>query len=237
MLTEKEKNRYHRHLILPEFGEKAQLKLKAAKVLVVGAGGLGSPVLTYLAAAGVGQIGIIEKDVVDETNLQRQILYSTSDIGKPKSLMAKERLSSLNPNVQISLYNDWLTEENAEKIISDYDLVVDCPDNLQTRFLVSDATSKLGKPHIFGAIRQYDGQVAVFNMKPGNTYRKLFVDIPEDFSTEESEKGVLGVLPGIIGCIMANETIKVITGTGITLSGKLLMIDIKNNHFQEITIA
>jgi len=237
MLTEKEKNRYHRHLILPEFGEKAQLKLKAAKVLVVGAGGLGSPVLTYLAAAGVGQIGIIEKDVVDETNLQRQILYSTSDIGKPKSLMAKERLSSLNPNVQISLYNDWLTEENAEKIISDYDLVVDCPDNLQTRFLVSDATSKLGKPHIFGAIRQYDGQVAVFNMKPGNTYRKLFVDIPEDFSTEESEKGVLGVLPGTIGCIMANETIKVITGTGITLSGKLLMIDIKNNHFQEITIA
>ncbi|MFH2094070.1 MAG: HesA/MoeB/ThiF family protein, partial [Bacteroidota bacterium] len=174
MLTESEKQRYSRHIVLPEIGIKGQEKLKKAKVLVVGAGGLGSPALFYLAAAGVGTIGIVEYDSVEISNLQRQILYRTADIGKNKADIAADRLRELNPHITIEVYDKKLNSNNAETIISNYDLVVDCPDNYGTRLLVSDVTKVTGIPHIYGSVSRFEGQLSVFNFKGGSTYRDLF---------------------------------------------------------------
>ncbi len=232
MLSKQEIKRYNRHLILSEIGPKGQAKLKAAKVLVVGAGGLGCPVLQYLAAAGVGTLGICDFDFVDESNLQRQILFGTDDIGKPKSKVAAQKLASLNPYIKFNVHNTMLTSENALGLFANYDIVVDGSDNFPTRFLVNDACVIAGKPLAFGAIYKFEGQVAVFNYQNGPTYRCL---VPEQPATSEmlscSQVGVMGVLPGIIGSYQANEVIKIITGVGEVLSGKLLLIDtLKMDH-------
>jgi adenylyltransferase/sulfurtransferase len=225
-LTKAEIKRYNRHIILSEIGVKGQLKLKTAKVLVVGAGGLGCPVLLYLAAAGVGTIGVCDFDFVDESNLQRQVLFGSLDIGMPKAIVAAEKLSKINPLVRIIVHNLMLTKHNALEIFKEYDIIVDGSDNFPTRFLINDACLIVNKPYVFGAIYKFEGQVSVFNYQNGPTYRCL---VPEQPVSSEvltcSKIGVLGVLPGIIGAYQANEVIKMITGLGSVLSGKLLMID------------
>lgn len=223
--------RYNRHIIIPEFGLEGQKKLKAAKVLVVGSGGLGSPVLLYLAAAGVGTIGIIDFDVVDDSNLQRQVLFGIEAIGKPKVDAAKQRLESLNPHINIITYNTQLTSENALDIIKDYDVVADGTDNFPTRYLVNDACVLLGKPNVYASIFQFEGQVSVFNYvnakgERGPNYRDLYPTPPPPGMVPNcAEGGVLGVLPGIIGTLQSNEVIKVITGIGDTLSGRFFVFD------------
>ncbi|TLU99436.1 HesA/MoeB/ThiF family protein [Dyadobacter luticola] len=227
MLEKQERKRYSRQILLPEMGLSGQEKLKAAKVLVVGAGGLGCPVLQYLAAAGVGAIGIVDDDLVDITNLHRQILYTSGDIGQNKALTAAEKLSALNPFVKITPYPVRLSEENAETILKNYDLIIDGSDNFITRYLVNDFCIKLGKPFVFGSILRFEGQVSVFNFQNGPTYRCLFPDFSEEDNCAEA--GVIGILPGMIGTYMANEAIKVITGIGEPLSGKLLVINALTN--------
>jgi adenylyltransferase/sulfurtransferase len=228
---QQELQRYSRQILLPEFGIEGQQKLKASKVLVIGAGGLGSPVLLYLAAAGVGTIGIVDFDAVDESNLQRQILFSTEDVGKSKAVMASKRVKKLNPFISVQIFKEYLSSKNALGIINQYDLVIDGSDNLPTRYLVNDACVLLNKPLIYGAIFQFEGQVSVFNelMKDGSrspNYRDLFPEPPPpEMVPSCSEGGVLGVLPGIIGSMQANEAIKVITGMGTTLNGRLLLFD------------
>ena len=225
-LTDKEKYRYSRHLLLDKVGEHGQLKLKAAKVLVIGAGGLGCPVLQYLTAVGVGTIGIIDFDVVDETNLQRQILFTINDIGKKKATVAKKRLEQLNPYVKFEVYPNKLTPKNALEIFKHYDIVVDGTDNFSTRYLVNDACVITGKPLVYGAIYKFEGQVSVFNFKGGPTYRCLFPEPPKAGSVPNcSDVGVLGVLPGLIGTQQANEVLKIILEIGTPLSGKLLIFD------------
>ncbi len=237
MLTEKEIARYSRHLLLPEIGTAGQEKLKSARVLVLGAGGLGCPVLQYLAAAGIGKIGVLDFDKVDESNLQRQVLYDTQDVSTPKAEAAKQKLSRQNPLIDIESLCERLTIKNALSIFANYDLIVDGTDNFSTRYLVNDACGLLGKPFISGAIFKFSGQVSVFNFKQGPTYRCLFPAPPEPGSVPGcSETGVLGVLPGIIGTLMANEAIKLITGTGDLLSGKLLMVDALSLNFQTLSI-
>jgi sulfur-carrier protein adenylyltransferase/sulfurtransferase len=226
--------RYNRHIIIPGFGEEAQLKLKAAKVLVVGSGGLGSPVLLYLTAAGVGTIGIVDYDVVDDSNLQRQVLFDISEIGKPKVEAAKRRLESLNPYVKIKLHNTHFNSENALDIIKEYDVVADGTDNFPTRYLVNDATLMLDKPNVYASIFQFDGQVSVFNFvnrlgERGPNYRDLYpTPPPPGLVPSCAEGGVLGVLPGIIGSLQALEVIKVITGVGEPLSGRFYTFDALN---------
>lgn len=230
MLSKEEIERYSRHLILEGFGEEAQLKLKNAKVLVVGAGGLGCPALLYLTAAGVGSIGIIDHDVVSESNLQRQVLFSTSDVGKKKVLAAQEKLLSQNPFIKIKTYPERITKENAITILTEYDLIIDGSDNFATRYLVNDACIILKKPFVYGAIHKFEGQVSVFNYKNGPTYRCLFPEQPEAGEAPAcSEVGVIGVLPGIIGTWQATEAIKVLTGVGEPLSGKLLTMSLRTN--------
>lgn len=229
MLEPIERKRYSRQILLPEMGLAGQEKLKAARVLVVGAGGLGCPVLQYLVAAGVGNIGIVDDDTVDITNLHRQILYSANDVGKNKAITAVEKLSVLNPFVQLTAYPDHLTAENAAELINSYDLVIDGSDNFETRYLVNDFCVKLNKPFVFGSILRFEGQVSVFNYQNGPTYRCLFPDAEEGDNCAEA--GVIGILPGIIGTYMANEAIKIITGIGEPLSGKLLVINtLANSH-------
>ena len=226
MLSKNELKRYNRHIIMPEIGIKGQEKLKSAKVLVIGAGGLGCPILQYLTAAGIGTIGICDFDLVDESNLQRQILFDTQDIGKPKAKVAAKKLSLQNPFVKIITHNIKLDKTNVLDIFKNYDIVVDGSDNFPTRFLVNDACVILGKPLVFGAIYKFEGQLAVFNYKNGPTYRCL---VPEEPSASEniscSHIGVIGVLPGIIGSYQANEVIKIITEIGDVMSGKILLID------------
>lgn len=223
MLTKEEHSRYNRHIILPEVGVPGQEKLKAAKVLVIGAGGLGCPVLQYLAAAGVGTIGIADDDVISESNLQRQVLYASADIGKPKVIVATEKLRLLNPFIVIKSYNLRINAANAAEIVSGFDVVVDGSDNFSTRYIINDVCVKANKPLVFGAVHKFEGQVSVFNYRGGPTYRCLF---PEAGDTPScAEAGVLGVLPGITGCIQANETIKIITGIGKVLSGRLLTVN------------
>ena len=223
--------RYNRHIIIPEFGLAAQQKLKAAKVLVVGSGGLGSPLLLYLAAAGVGTIGIIDFDVVDDSNLQRQVLFGVSEVGKPKVEAAKARLQSLNPHINIVTYNAQLTSQNALELISQYDVVADGTDNFPTRYLVNDASVLAGKPNVYASIFQFEGQVSVFNYtnaqgETGPNYRDLYpTPPPPGLVPNCAEGGVLGVLPGIIGSLQANEVIKVITGVGEPLSGRFFVFD------------
>ncbi|MCE7039652.1 HesA/MoeB/ThiF family protein [Dyadobacter sp. CY312] len=223
-----ERKRYIRQITLPEMGLAGQEKLKAAKVLVIGAGGLGCPVLQYLTAAGVGTIGIVDDDTVDVTNLHRQILYSTADVGKGKAITAAGKLSIMNPFVSHIPFPVRLTEENAAEIISGFDLVIDGSDNFPTRYLANDVCVALNKPLIFGSILRFEGQVSVFNYKGGPTYRCLFPEAEEGDNCEVA--GVIGILPGIIGSYMANEAIKVICGIGETLSGQLLVINTLTNQ-------
>lgn len=223
-LTKGEVDQYQRHLSLKNFGLQKQLKLKESSVLVVGAGGLGCPALQYLSAAGVGKLGIVDDDVVDSSNLQRQILFTHEDIGLPKAQKAAERLSLSNPHIQIKAYVERLTAENARNLFQDYDVIVDGTDNFLSRYLINDACILFDKPLIHGSINQFDGMVSVFNLNGGPTYRCLFPEQPDPSSIPScAEAGVLGVLPGIIGCWQAMEAIKVLTEIGSTLSGKLLM--------------
>jgi adenylyltransferase/sulfurtransferase len=225
-LSKEEHHQYNRHLILEEIGEDGQLKLKQAKVLVIGAGGLGCPILQYLTAAGVGTIGIIDHDTIDQSNLQRQILYSHDTIGQFKAEVAAQRLSGLNPFVNFEIYLQKLTSEIAIELFSKYDIVVDGSDNFPTRYLVNDTAVLSGKPVVFGSIYKFEGQVSVFNYNSGPTYRCLYPNAPKPNEVPNcSEIGVLGVLPGIIGSLQANEVLKLICGIGDVLSGKLLTYD------------
>lgn len=223
--------RYNRHIIIPGFGLEAQQKLKAARVLVVGSGGLGSPMLLYLAAAGVGTIGIVDFDVVDDSNLQRQVLFGVDSVGQLKVEAARQRLESLNPHVRIEVHNTRLTSQNALDILKDYDVVADGTDNFPTRYLVNDACVLLGKPNVYASIFQFEGQVSVFNYRDANgelgpNYRDLYpTPPPPGLVPSCAEGGVLGVLPGIIGSLQANEVIKVITGVGEPLSGRFFLFD------------
>ena len=237
ILDKNETTRYHRQLIIPAIGEEGQEKLKKARVLVVGAGGLGSPVLLYLAAAGVGTLGIVDSDAVDLSNLQRQILYNTKDIGLSKASTAAGKLAALNPDLTLKPYSVRLTGENMDEILSGYDIAVDCCDNFATRYLLSDATIRAGKPLVYGAVYQFMGQASVFNYMNGPSYRDLF---PEEIHPPEgaplSPPGVIGVLPGIIGSVQACEVIKIITGAGDTLSGRLLQIDALSFRIEIISL-
>jgi adenylyltransferase/sulfurtransferase len=233
MFSPEELARYNRHIIIPGFGMEGQQKLKDAKVLVVGSGGLGSPVLLYLAAAGVGTIGIVDFDVVDDSNLQRQVLYGIDAVGESKVDAAQKRLRSLNPHISIKIYNTYLNASNAAEIINEYDVVADGTDNFPTRYLVNDACVLLGKTNVFASIFRYDGQVSVFNYlerngERGPNYRDLYpAPPPPDLVPTCAEGGVLGVLPGIIGSMQALEVIKVITGIGDVLSGRFFLFDAK----------
>jgi sulfur-carrier protein adenylyltransferase/sulfurtransferase len=240
MLLSAERTRYAKHLNLPEIGMEGQLRLKAARVLVVGAGGLGCPVLLYLTAAGVGTIGIIDPDVVDLSNLQRQVIYTTDEVGKSKAKAAANHLQRLNPELTFDTFALALEPANARSIIDDYDIVVDCTDNFSVRYLVNDVCVTLGKPFVYGAIYRFEGQVAVFNADLGNgqrgpTYRCLFPEFPNEIEIPNcDETGVLGVLPGVIGTYQANEVIKLITGIGQGLTDKLLLVDLLNMTHQTI---
>lgn len=219
--------RYNRQMILPEIGEEGQARLSAARVLIVGVGGLGSPIALYLAGAGVGTIGLIDDDVVSESNLQRQVLYTEAEVGMPKALQACTRLKALNSRIQVKAYPERLTPENAARIFTDYDIIVDGCDNFTTRYLINDICVQLGKVYVYGAIRAFDGQVSVFNYQGGKNYRDLFPDELEMLSMPAPPKGVLGVTPGLIGCVEASEVIKIICGYGDVMSGKLWQINLK----------
>lgn len=242
LFTKEELARYDRHIIIPGFGMEAQKKLRAAKVLVIGSGGLGSPVLLYLAAAGVGTIGIVDFDVVDDSNLQRQVLFGVDEIGKPKVEAAKRRLEALNPYISLRIYNTHLNSQNALDIMKDYDVIADGTDNFPTRYLVNDASVLLGKPNIYASIFQFEGQVSVFNYRDqqgqlGPNYRDLYpTPPPPGLVPSCAEGGVLGVLPGIIGSLQALEVIKVITGVGETLSGRFFIFDALNFESRTFTI-
>jgi sulfur-carrier protein adenylyltransferase/sulfurtransferase len=236
-LSHAEVLRYSRHLLLPEVGVEGQRKLKAARVLTIGAGGLGSPLSLYLAAAGVGTIGIVDFDVVDLTNLQRQIVHGTSTLGRPKLDSAKSRLTDLNPNVNVVAHEGRLTSENALDIIADYDIVVDGTDNFPTRYLVNDACVLLGKPNVYGSIFRFEGQASLFYAKEGPCYRCLYSEPPPPGLVPScAEGGVLGVLPGIIGSIQALETLKWVIGAGDSLVGRLVLFDALKLRFRELKL-
>ena len=236
-LSKDEILRYSRHLIMPEVGMEGQLKLKKAKVLCIGAGGLGSPLALYLAAAGVGRLGIVDFDVVDFTNLQRQVIHGTADVGKPKLASAKESIREINPNVEVVGYETRLTSENALDLFSDFDIIVDGTDNFPTRYLVNDACVLLGKPNVYGSIFRFEGQVSVFYAREGPCYRCLYPEPPPPGLVPScAEGGVLGVLPGIVGCIQAMEAIKLIIGQGQPLIGRLLVFDALSIKFRELKL-
>ena len=230
--------RFSRHLILPEVGMEGQKRLKGSSVLCVGTGGLGSPLLLYLAAAGVGRLGIVDFDVVDHSNLQRQVIHGTSWVGKPKIESAKARILEINPHCQVDLYETALTSENALEIIRPYDIVCDGTDNFPTRYLVNDACVLLGKPNVYGSIFRFEGQATVFNLDAESpNYRDLFPEPPPPGLVPScAEGGVVGVLPGIIGVIQATEAVKIITGIGTTLSGRLLLFDALKMSFRELKL-
>lgn len=237
-LSPREIRRYGKQIMIPEIGLKGQEKLNQAKVLVIGAGGLGCPVLQYLTAAGVGKIGIAEFDKVDESNLQRQVLYGSTDVGKLKSIIAKERLNHLNSFVELEINNLRCDVTNSIPILRKYDLIIDATDNFDTRYIINDACVILGKPMVHGAIFKYEGIVSVFNYKGGATYRCFNPQTKKnDFKNPlPSEVGLFGVLPGIVGTYMANEAIKIITETGHILSGKVLLINIFTNTFNLFSV-
>jgi len=237
ILSPREERRYAKQIMIPEIGPEGQQKLKKAKVLVVGAGGLGCPALQYLAAAGIGKIGLAEFDVVDESNLQRQILYSSKDVGKLKSIIAKNRLADLNPLIELEIYNLRCDTVNSLQVFTNYDVVVDATDNISSRYIINDACVILGKAMIHGSIYGYEGIISVFNYKGGPTYRCYNpVDKEDSKNPLPQDVGLFGVLPGIIGTYTANEVIKIITGTGEVLSGKILLINILNNTFKTFTV-
>jgi adenylyltransferase/sulfurtransferase len=236
-LNNDEYARYSRHLILPEVGLEGQRKLKAAKVLMIGTGGLGSPLGLYLAAAGVGRLGIVDFDVVDESNLQRQIIHGTKDVGRPKIASAKDRLLDINPNTQIDAFETRLTSENALELFKDYDVIVDGTDNFETRYLVNDAAVLTGKPNVYGSIFRFEGQASVFWAEKGACYRCLYPEPPPPGLVPScAEGGVLGVLPGIVGTIQANEVIKVILGAEGILLNRLLLFDAWQMKFRELKL-
>ncbi len=236
-LSPQETLRYARHLIMPEIGMDGQRRLKAARVLMVGAGGLGSPVGLYLAAAGVGTLGVIDFDTVDETNLHRQVLYGESDVGRPKLEAALERLRDVNPHIEFVPHHTRLTSENALEILEPYDIVVDGTDNFPTRYLVNDACVLLGKPYVYGSILRFEGQISIFGAKDGPCYRCLFREPPPPGLVPScGEAGVLGVLPGIVGSIQALETIKLIVGAGDPLIGRLLLFDALALRWRELRL-
>lgn len=236
-LTKEELKRYSRHLLLSEVGVEGQQKLKKASVLIVGLGGLGSPLAMYLAASGVGKLGLIDNDIVDESNLQRQIIHGTSDVGKLKNNSASEKLKEINSNIIIEQFNEALTSENALDIIADYDIVADGTDNFQTRYLVNDACVLLGKPNVYGSVYRFEGQASVFWSKKGPCYRCLFPNPPEAGSVPSCEEaGVLGVLPGIVGMIQSTEVVKLILGKGSPLIGRLLLYNALDMRFSEIKL-
>src|SRR5256712_9366729 len=229
--------RYSRHLIMPEVGMEGQLKLKRAKVLCIGAGGLGSPLALYLAAAGVGRLGMVDFDVVDFTNLERQIIHDTNDVGRPKLDSAKDTIADINPNVEVVAYETRLTSENALDIFRDYDIVADGTDNFPTRYLVNDACVLSGKPNVYGSIFRFEGQATVFYAKEGPCYRCLYPEPPPPGLVPScAEGGVLGVLPGIIGVIQAIETVKLILGKGDSLIGRLMLFDALKMKFRELKL-
>jgi sulfur-carrier protein adenylyltransferase/sulfurtransferase len=236
-LTKDEYERYSRHLILPEVGLEGQKRLKAASILCVGTGGLGSPLLLYLAAAGVGRLGIVDFDVVDSSNLQRQVIHGTSWVGKPKVVSAKNRILEINPNCQVDLYETPFTAANALEIAAPYDIVIDGTDNFPTRYLVNDACVLLGKPNVYGSIFRFEGQATVFNYEGGPNYRDLYPEPPPPGLVPScAEGGVLGILPGIIGVIQATEAVKIILGQGTTLNGRLLLFNALEMKFRELKL-
>ena len=236
-LSKEEVLRYSRHLIMPEVGMDGQLKLKKARVLLVGSGGLGAPLGLYLAAAGVGRLGIVDFDAVDFTNLQRQVTFGTSDVGRKKLEAARERLGNLNPEIHIDTYETRLTSDNALDILRDYDVVADGTDNFPTRYLVNDACVLLGKPNVYGSIFRFEGQASIFGYPGGPCYRCLYPEPPPPGLVPScAEGGVLGVLPGIIGCIQAMETLKLILGSGEPLIGRLLLFDALRMRFRELKL-
>jgi len=236
-LNREEYERFSRHLILPEVGLDGQKRLKAASVLCIGTGGLGSPLLLYLAAAGIGQIGIVDFDVVDRSNLQRQVIHGTSWVGKPKTVSAKDRILEINPHCQVDLYETRLSAENALEILQPYDVIVDGTDNFPTRYLVNDACVLLGKPNVYGSIFRFEGQATVFNYQDGPNYRDLYPEPPPPGLVPScAEGGVLGILPGVIGVIQATETVKIILGIGTTLNGRLLLYNALDMSFRELKL-
>ena len=236
-LSNDETLRYSRHLILPEVGMEGQLRLKGARVLCVGAGGLGSPVTLYLAAAGVGTLGIVDFDIVDVTNLQRQILHGTNDVGRSKLDSAGEAIAAINPNIDVLKFETRLTSANALDIIRDFDIVVDGTDNFATRYLVNDACVLTGKPNVYGSIFRFEGQASVFATRNGPCYRCLYPEPPPPGVVPScAEGGVLGILPGLVGVIQATETIKLILGSGEPLIGRLLMVDALSMCFRELKV-
>ena len=236
-LTNDEISRYSRHLILPEVGMEGQQKLKAAKVLCVGTGGLGAPLALYLAAAGVGTIGLVDFDTVDASNLQRQIIHSTATVGKLKVDSAEIMLNGLNPYLNVVKYNTMLTSANALEIFADYDVIADGTDNFQTRYLVNDACVLLGKPNAYGSIFRFEGQASVFGTETGPCYRCLYPEPPPPGLVPScAEGGVLGILPGLVGVIQATEVIKLILGIGETLAGRLLLVDALGMHFRTLKL-
>ena len=236
-LSKDEIQRYSRHLIMPEVGMEGQLKLKRARVLTIGTGGLGAPLGLYLAAAGVGHLGLVDFDVVDNSNLQRQVTFTTADVGKSKSEAAKARLSALNPAIEIVSYETRLTSDNALELFKDYDIIVDGTDNFPTRFLVNDACVLLGKPNVYGSIFRFEGQATIFGYPGGPCYRCLYPEPPPPGLVPScAEGGVLGVLPGIVGSIQAMETIKLILGAGDPLVGRLLLFDALAMRFRELKL-
>ncbi len=238
MLSPVEQNHYHRQLTLPELGSAGQQRLKDARVLVIGAGGLGCPALTYLAAAGSGTLGVVDFDRVEISNLHRQVLFTVEDVGRNKAEVAVERLVKLNPHIRLLAHPEGLTKDNALSIIKEYQIVVDGSDNFPTRYLVSDACVLLNKPLVFGSIYKFEGQVSVFNYRSGPTYRCLYPTPPAEGEVPNcAEIGVIGVLPGIIGSLQAMETVKLITGLGEVLSGSLLVYDALRTSFQKYQFA
>jgi molybdopterin/thiamine biosynthesis adenylyltransferase/rhodanese-related sulfurtransferase len=236
-LDSQEIRRYSRHLLLPEVGQDGQKRLKAASVLLVGAGGLGSPAALYLAAAGIGRIGLVDFDIVDDSNLQRQIIHGTGDIGRPKLHSARDRILDINPNVEVVLYEEALDSSNALEILAGYDVIIDGTDNFPARYLINDACVLLGKPNVYGSIFRFEGQASVFYAKQGPCYRCLFPEPPPPGTVPScAEGGVLGVLPGVIGTIQATEAIKLILGAGQPLVGRLLLYDALAMSFDEVKL-
>ena len=236
-LSNDEIMRYSRHLILPEVNLEGQKKLKAARILCIGAGGLGSPLALYLAAAGVGTIGIVDFDRVDVTNLQRQIAHGTKDVGRPKLTSATESIQDINPHVEVIGYDERFTSENALDIARDYDMILDGTDNFATRYLTNDVSVLLGKPNVYGSIFRFEGQASVFWAEHGPCYRCLYPEPPPPGMVPScAEGGVLGVLPGIVGCIQANEAIKLILGIGNPLIGRLLLFNALKMQFRELRL-
>lgn len=236
-LTNDELQRYARHIIMPEIGMEGQQRLKAARVLCVGAGGLGSPLLLYLAAAGVGTIGIVDFDVVDASNLQRQVIHSTDSVGTRKTSSAAARIAEVNPHVTVKTFEDKLTSDNALRIFSEFDIIADGTDNFATRYLVNDACVLSSKLNVYASVFRFEGQATVFGAKDGPCYRCLYPEPPPPGMVPScAEGGVLGILPGLLGLIQATETIKLILGSGDSLVGRLLLVDALSMHFRELRI-